>query len=151
MKSEFQALKIELKEEINASETRLTQKIANELDNKLISTENRLDQRIDKVEIELNTVEKRLSQRIDKVEAELHAVEKRLDQKIDRVASQLVQTQADIREIKETMATKEDVSRILIAIDRFARKAEAYDRQAVLHGHILTDHEKRLASLESNS
>ena len=87
---------------------------------------------------------------VQEVKTNLSAVEKRLDQKIDKIATELVRTQTDVREIKETMATKEDVSRILVAIDRFAGKAEVYDREAVLHGHILTNHEKRLKALESS-
>lgn len=84
----------------------------------------------------------------------------RLDQKIDRVATELVQTKSEVREIKNDLATKiatkDDVDRIMNAIDAFAKKGEIYDRAAVLHGHALVevqsslkDHEKRLKTLES--
>ena len=70
----------------------------------------------------------------------------------------LVKTQADVREIKETMATKSDVERILVAVESFAGKAQVYDRAAVLHGHALTeaqvtlrDHEKRLRAIETRA
>ena len=55
----------------------------------------------------------------------------RLDKKIDRVASELVNTQSDIRDIRRDMATKDDVSRILNAID------------------TLANHQARLKTLES--
>lgn len=76
-----------------------------------------------------------------------------------RLAKEIVKTQGDIREIREAMtglATKDDVNRILGAIDSFAGKAQNYDRAAVLHGHALTeldftvkDHEGRIKKLES--
>lgn len=43
-------------------------------------------------------------------------------------------------------ATKGDVNRILGAIDAFAKKAESYDRAAVLHGESLTEHTRKLES-----
>lgn len=113
---------------------------------------------------DLKKVETALKGDIEAVEAklkgEIQSVKTELNKKIDKVAMELVRTQADVREIKETMATKmatkEDVSKILTAIDRFAGKAEGYDRAAVLHGKSLTeheirisDHDKRLVRLES--
>ncbi len=79
-----------------------------------------------------------------------------LDKKIDRVAVALVNTQADVREIRHDMATKDDINRVLNAIDAFAKKSENYDKAVTLHGPILTevqvglkDHEKRLNIIES--
>ncbi len=58
--------------------------------------------------------------------------------------------------MKAVMATKDDIGRVLNAIDAFAKKSETKDRAVVLHGHALTQvqtelkgHEKRLAVLES--
>ncbi len=134
--------------------------VGKRLDSDLHAMEKRLDS-------DLHAVEKRLDAKIDRVatelidtRADLHAVEKRLDEKIDRVATGLVRTQADVREIKEIVATKvatkDDINRVLNAIDSFAEQARHYDRAAVLHGQTLTghevalkDHEKRIASLES--
>lgn len=74
---------------------------------------------------------------------------------------ELVKTQADVRDIKDKMhgmATKTDIDRVLVAIDRFAGKAESYDRAKTLHGHALTeaqvtlkDHERRIKRLESGA
>ena len=62
-----------------------------------------------------------------------------------RIAKALVETQAKVRDMEETlttkMATKDDVSRILGAIDSFAQKAENYDRKTFSHGDILQSHE----------
>lgn len=90
------------------------------------------------------------------LKSDLQTVRSELKEDVKRLAIELVKTQADVREIKQTMATKEDVGRILNAIDSFAKKAVSYDRAAALHGHALTelqvgqkDHEKRLKSIES--
>ena len=59
--------------------------------------------------------------------ADLLASEQRLDHGIDRMATQVVGNQAKIGEIGDKlagMATKDDVNRILNAIDAFAGKAK---------------------------
>lgn len=93
--------------------------------------------------------------------ADLQAVRSELKEDIKRVATELVETQSGVREIKHALATKiatkDDVDRIMNAIDAFAKKAESYDGAAVLHGHALVevqvnlkDHEKRLKTLEAH-
>ena len=59
--------------------------------------------------------------------------------------------QIDIKEIRETMATKDDIRKILGAIDAFARKSENYDRKALVHDHRLRDHEVRILHLEKTA
>ena len=97
------------------------------------------------------------------LQGNLKSLETRLEAKIEGVrhtlVMEIIKTQVDIREVKETMAglsTKDDVQRILGAIDSFAGKAQNYDRAATLHGHSLTelditvkDHEGRIKNLES--
>lgn len=92
------------------------------------------------------------------LKAGLDELKNKLNKKIDGVVVELVKTQADVRQIKETMSTKSDTDRIMNAIDAFARKAETYDRKALSHGDQLQgheaklqDHEKRLSSVESQS
>ncbi|MFA6315933.1 MAG: hypothetical protein WC943_00810 [Elusimicrobiota bacterium] len=94
---------------------------------------------------------------------DLRALRAELDQKIDtsvhRLALEIVKTQSDLYEVKETLAglaTKEDINRILGAIDSFAGKSQNYDRATTLHGQSLTemkvqvtDHEGRIKKLES--
>ena len=48
-----------------------------------------------------------------------------LGRQIVRVAAELVNTQADVRRIEQSMATKKDVERILGAIDSFAKQTFA--------------------------
>ena len=109
----------------------------------------RLDQKID-----------RLDQKLDQNISRLDGNISRLDQKIDRVVVEVVKTQSDIREIKHDMATKmatkDDINRILNAIDAFAKKSESDHGAVVLHGQVLTEvqvdlknHEQRLKTLES--
>ncbi len=94
------------------------------------------------------------------VKTELREDIARLDQKIDRVAVALVNTQADVREIRNDMATKmatkDDISRVLSAIDAFAKKSENDHNAVIRHGQILTDvqvglkdHEGRLKTIET--
>jgi hypothetical protein len=72
------------------------------------------------------------------------------------LAIEIARTQADVREIKEVMATKNDIKRVLDSIDAFAGKSLNYDRAAALHGQVLTevqvqmkDHDQRIKSLET--
>jgi len=96
------------------------------------------------------------------LKADIASVKTELTAQINRVAVALVNTQADIREIRHDMATKmstkDDISRVLSAIDAFAKKSENNDHAVTLHGPILTevhprpahkDHEGRLKTLES--
>lgn len=57
-------------------------------------------------------------------------------------------TQADIREIKEMiatkLATKDDVNRIMGAIDAFAAEALAYRNHNTLRGGKIMEHETKL-------
>ena len=64
----------------------------------------------------------------------------------------VAKTQADIREVKEVlatkMATKDDVSRIMNAIDAFAAEAVAYRNHDVLRGGKIMEHESKLNNHE---
>lgn len=81
----------------------------------------------------------------------------RLDAKIDRVAVEVVHAQADIRDIKATMSTKDDFERIMRHIDKFAADAIHYHRADATRGKALidvevqvTDHERRISRLEGS-
>ncbi|MBI4385834.1 MAG: hypothetical protein HY551_00475 [Elusimicrobia bacterium] len=65
-------------------------------------------------------------------------------QTLDRQARAIVELQADVRQIKQTMSTKDDISRILDAIDSIVPKGEAYSQKAATHGAILQEHESTL-------
>ena len=81
----------------------------------------------------------------------------RLDSKIDRVAMEVVRTQADVRDIKAAMSTKDDVERIMRAIDGFAAQSIHYQRADATRGKAIidleigmADHERRITGLESS-
>ena len=88
--------------------------------------------------------------------SDLESVRTEIKGDIHRLSGAIVELQADMREVKSTMATKADINRIMSAIDSFAKRSEHDNRAVVLHGQTLTevevklgDHEKRLARLES--
>lgn len=80
--------------------------------------------------------------------AELRATKAELKMDFRRLAAVQMRMEDDLRSIRREMATKEDVSRVLSAIDAFARKAEIYDRKTLSHPGILQDHEARLQDHE---
>jgi septal ring factor EnvC (AmiA/AmiB activator) len=120
---------------------------------------------------ELKELEQKLTGKIDAVEQKLtgkiDAVEQKLTGRIDSVettvksiAIELAKTQADVREIKHDMATKmatkDDISRVLSAIDTYTAEAISYRNRDTLRGGKimehetrLTDHENRIALLET--
>lgn len=102
-----------------------------------------------------------LKTEVQALRTDLETVRTELKTSINKVAAEVVKTQAEMRGMRHTMtgmATKDDVSRILAAIDSFAGKAVSYDRKSHSHGAILMDHEdklrthdRRLTSLESKA
>ena len=118
---------------------------------------NRLTERFaTKTDLERFATKTDLERFATKIDLERFATKDDLKETRRTLAIEIVKTQADVREIKETMATKNDVERILVAVEAFAGKAQVYDRAAVLHGHALTeaevtlrDHEKRLRAIET--
>ena len=123
-------LKTELKQDISA------------LDKKIDSVEAGLNQKIDSVEAGLN-------QKIDSVEAGLNA-------KINNVYLEVIKLQSRVGNIEEKMSTKDDISRVLNAIDKFAATTENYIRKDLERGEMLMkqndklqNHEKRLTTLET--
>jgi uncharacterized small protein (DUF1192 family) len=84
----------------------------------------------------------------------------RLDAKIDgatkRLGLEIVRTQTDVREIKETMATRGHVEHLMRSFDDFAARAIHYDRADATRGRDLVEfrlkldeHDRRLGALES--
>ena len=80
----------------------------------------------------------------------------KLSETVVRIAIDLTKTQATVREMQETMATKTDVNRIMNAIDAFTAQAQSYNNhdairgaKVMAHEATIEDHEKRLVVLES--
>ena len=83
---------------------------------------------------------------------QLNMVWSDLDKKTDRIAALLVRTRDEMA-TKAALAALErkmekGFGRVLGAIDAFARKAEAWDRKAYSHGHILMEHEALVRAYE---
>jgi chromosome segregation ATPase len=124
------------------------------------------DRRIDGLDSRMDALDSRmdgLDSRMDGFDSRMDGLDRRmecLDRKIDYVhkslAVQIVKTQGELSELRETVSTKEDIRKVLGAIQDFAARAEAYGRIATAHGQALTDdqitlkdHERRLRRLES--
>ena len=95
------------------------------------------------------------------LKGDLTKLETKLTETITRLAIEVSKTQADVRQIKDDMATKvstkDDISRVLNAIDKFAGMAENYKRKDLERGHMLMEqhdklenHEGRLTLLETS-
>jgi outer membrane murein-binding lipoprotein Lpp len=69
-----------------------------------------------------------------------------------RIAVDLSKTQADVRKIEETiatkLATKDDISRVIGAIDAFAAEALSYRNRDTLRGDRIMGHEEKLQNHE---
>ena len=85
--------------------------------------------------------------------ADLVIVKIELTETITRLAVELAKTQADVREIKHDMATKmatkDDISRILSAIDTYTAEAISYRNHDTLRGGKIMEHETKLSNHEN--
>ena len=116
---------------------------------------------------DLNEVKTELNGKIDLVRADLNEVKTELNGKIDsvknelkddfkRVSIDLVKLQTKVERIEERMATKDDMSRIMNSIDKFASEFISYRNRDILRGdeimkhtELLQNHETRLEKLET--
>ena len=80
---------------------------------------------------------------------EIQSIRTDLDVKTGKLALAISQNQADILDIKENMATKSDIGRVLNAIDSFTQKNETFDRKVIVHDARINDHEARLTRPEN--
>lgn len=120
--------------ELDQKVDRVDQK-TNQLDHKI----NALDQKVDRVDQKTDRLDHKineLDQKVDRVEAKLAAGIARNEGKIDRLKHELMDF------------IKENTSRILQTVEGFAVQYQKQDRQLVLHGHRLEDHEQRIAAVE---
>ncbi|MCB4790720.1 MAG: hypothetical protein LHV68_02420 [Elusimicrobia bacterium] len=111
-------------------------------------TKNEFKGRLDKVDVRFDKVDERFQKidgRFDKVELALQ-----------NQAAAIISNTEDIKIIKETMATKDDVQKILSAVDNIARDVIDVGRKSVVNTHRINEmdikieeHEKRISRLES--
>ena len=97
---------------------------------------------------------------LTKLKTELKLDISTLTETATRLAINLSKTQADVRQIKDDiatkLATKDDINRIMGAIDAFAAEALSYRNHDILRGgkimeheDKIKDHDKRLVLLEN--
>jgi hypothetical protein len=76
----------------------------------------------------------------------------KLTETVAHLAINLSKTQADVRQIKDDMATKmstkDDISRVMSAIDAFAAEALSYRNHDTLRGDKIMAHEEKLENHE---
>ena len=81
-----------------------------------------------------------------------------LDQKFNGLVLEVIKNREEIKEIKETMATKSDSNKILCILDAIKLYIETSDRKMIVHDHrlneiepTLEDHGQRICKLETVS
>ena len=80
---------------------------------------------------------------------DLKEQEQKLNNKIETVYHEVVKLQSKVGNIEEKMATKDDINRIMNAIDTFAGEAKDYRRKDADRGHTLMEHHDKLEDHES--
>ncbi|MBI3012932.1 MAG: hypothetical protein HYY63_04830 [Elusimicrobia bacterium] len=76
---------------------------------------------------------------------------------IGKLTLRIIRLEEELKSMREQMATKDDVRRILDAIDAFTHRVETYDRKAVVHDArlnqnelTLQNHETRIVQIETS-
>ena len=98
---------------------------------------------------EIQAVKTELQNEIQAVKTELKSDIKRLEDIVGTNTIDILRIKDDIRDIRETMATKDDINRILGAIDAFAGEARDHRRKDLERGHMMMKHEDKLEDHES--
>ena len=86
-----------------------------------------------------------LTRKVDSVENRVA----RLEDITKNIALDMVRAQSDISDIKERMATRDDISRVLNHIDAFAAEALSYRNHDTLRGGKIAEHETKLENHET--
>ena len=94
---------------------------------------------------DLKELEQKLSGKIDSVETKVT----RLEDITKSIARDVIKTQSDISAIQERMATRDDINRIMNAVDRFGAEAIAYRNQDMIRGNTIMDHTEKLTNHET--
>src|SRR5258708_25300641 len=83
--------------------------------------------------------------------SEFLAETKSIRTQISKLALEVIKNRDELKEVKETMATKNDIGKILNTIDSFSQRVETYDRQTRLHDHRIKHHNTRPSTYSRNS
>ena len=98
---------------------------------------------------ELKTDIKSLDQKFDQKIGSVENRVARLEDVTKNIALDMVKAQSDISDIKERMATRDDISRVLNHIDAFAAEALSYRNHDALRGGKIMEHETKLENHEN--
>ena len=98
--------------------------------------------------------------RFDKIDKRFEQVDKRFDEVkdvISSMATKIIDNIEDLKTMKETVATKDDIQRIISSIDSLGSQTKDHERTAEINTHRIKelepkveDHEKRIGKLESH-
>ncbi|MBU2574948.1 MAG: hypothetical protein KKH28_12810 [Elusimicrobia bacterium] len=113
-----------------------------------------------KMQSETQSIKSELKSEIYDIKTETKVYFNKLDNKLDslkfelredikRVALEVEKIHSRVNRIEDRMATKDDVNRILNAIDKFAADAEFYRKKDMLRVNLLTEHEDELKTHEN--
>ncbi|MBI4802707.1 MAG: hypothetical protein HY796_09330 [Elusimicrobia bacterium] len=84
----------------------------------------------------------------NKLDNKLDSAKSELREDIKRVSLEAEKIHSRVNRIEERMATKDDVNRILNAIDKFAADMEFYRKKELLRANLITEHEDKLKTHE---
>ncbi len=113
-------------------------RMATKEDLKRMATKEDLKKTDDKVDKLGNRVDK-LDKRVDK-----------LDNKLDKLVVSVIKNTEDIKDIREKMATKEDVNKILTAVDDIAKKFDDHNIEHVANQAAHDRFEERITQIEKS-
>ncbi len=65
-----------------------------------------------------------------------------LDQKFTKLSEEIAQLRGEVGDIKERMATKVEIDKLLDAIDAYMKQGENYRQEMVMLAHKVDRHEK---------
>jgi len=128
----------------------VTSKEFNETKKEFIERFDKIDKRFEQVDKRFEQVDKRFEQ-----------VDKRFDEVKDimsNMAIKIIDNIEDLKTLKETVATKDDIRQIMTAIDSFGSQTKDHERTAEINTHRIKElepkvenHEKRIGKLESHN
>ena len=70
-----------------------------------------------------------------------------LHQKFTRISQEIAQIRGEVVDIKEKMATKVEVNKLLNAVDAYMKQGENYRQEMVMLAHKVDKHEKWLEKI----
>lgn len=118
------------------------QAVKSELQNKNASIKAELQAEIYDIRAEMKVYFNKLDNKLDALKPELREEIKKLSLETEKLNSRVTR-------LEERAADKDDVNRILNAIEKFAADMELYRKKDSLRTSMLTEHEDKIKALEN--